>query len=52
MRIVYSECEFLALVIQHAMDMRHIVLSSMACLAVPYFSTFSRKLQDWQNKSY
>ena len=35
----YYECVFLALVIQHAKRMRHILLSSVASLAV-YFSTF------------
>jgi hypothetical protein len=38
--ITYSECVSVALVIQHAMRMRPIVLSSLACLAVPYFSTY------------
>jgi hypothetical protein len=39
--ITYSECVFVvALVIQHAMRMR-LILSSVACLAVPYFSTLS-----------
>jgi len=28
---------FVALVIQHAMRMRHLRFSSVACLAVPYF---------------
>ena len=35
--VKYYECVSVALVIQHAKRMRHIILSSMACLAVPYF---------------
>jgi len=35
--ITYSECIPLALVIQHAMRTHHIILSSVACLALPYF---------------
>jgi hypothetical protein len=35
--ITYSECVSVALVIQHAKRMRRIILSSVACLAVPYF---------------
>jgi hypothetical protein len=38
-----------ALVIRHAKRMRRIVLSSVACLAVPYFST-SHKRQDFRQK--
>jgi len=34
---------FVALGIQHAMRMHSIVLSSMACLLLPYFSTLSYK---------
>ena len=30
---------FVALVIQHKMRVRHIILSSVACPDVPYFST-------------
>jgi hypothetical protein len=39
--ITYSECVSVALVIQHAKRMRHIILSSVACLALPYFFTLS-----------
>jgi hypothetical protein len=35
--ITYCECVSVALVIQHAKRMRRIILSSVACLAVPYF---------------
>ena len=46
MCITYSECVFVALVIQHAIRMRKIILSSAASLAVPYFPTLSHKLHD------
>jgi hypothetical protein len=36
--ITYSERVSVALVIQHAKRMRRIILSSVACLAVLYFS--------------
>ena len=39
-----------ALVIQHAMRMRHIILSSVAC-AVLYFSTLSHKRYDFRGKN-
>ena len=37
--ITYSELGFVALVIQHAKRMGHIILSSVASLTPPYFST-------------
>jgi hypothetical protein len=46
--ITYSECMFVALVMQHAKGMRHI-LSSLACLA-SYLSTLSKKLHDFREK--
>jgi len=41
--VKYSECASVAFVVQHAMLMRHFVLSSVDCLAAPYFPTFSEK---------
>ena len=37
--ITYSECVSVALVIQHVERMRHIILPSVACLALPNSST-------------
>jgi len=37
--ITYSECMLVALVIEHAKRMRRIILSSVACPALPYYST-------------
>ena len=41
--ITFSECVSVALVIQHALRMRHITLSSVACLATMFFHTISKK---------
>jgi hypothetical protein len=48
--ISYSECVFVALVIQHAKAMRLIILPSVASLVVPHFSTLSLKRQDFLRK--
>jgi len=42
-RITYSECVSVTLVILHAMLVRRFILSSMACAAAQYFSTLSHK---------
>jgi hypothetical protein len=48
--ITYSVFMSVALVIQHAKRMHHIVLSSVACEAPQYFSTLCRKRQDFRRK--
>jgi len=45
-----SVCLSVAIVIQHAMCMRRIIVPSVACLAVLYFSTFSHKRHDFRNR--
>ena len=50
--ITYSECVCVcvAFVIQYEKSMRRIILSSVACPAVPYFPAVSHKRHDFQKK--
>jgi len=45
--ITFSECVFVALFTRNTRRLRRIVLSSAACLALPYFSAFSHKCHDF-----
>jgi hypothetical protein len=48
--VTNSECVSVALVIQHAERMRRIIVSPVACLAVPCFSYLSHERHDFRNK--
>ena len=48
--ITYSECAFVALGIQHATLMRRVVLSSVACATLQYFSALSHKRHETAKK--
>jgi hypothetical protein len=39
--IKHSECVSVVLLIQHAKGMLHIILTSVACMTLPYFSSLS-----------
>jgi len=49
--ITYSGCVFVALRTLHARRMRRIILSSVACLTVPYVSILSHRGQDFRGKT-
>ena len=48
--ITYSDCVYLAFFTQYAINMLHIVLSSVDCPAPQYFSTLSHKRHDFLQK--
>jgi len=50
--IIYSECVFVTLVIQHAKRTRLVVPSHVACLSIQSFSTLPRKSNDFRKKNY
>ena len=51
-RIAYSECVDVALIIQHVMLVHHIVLSSVACRALQHFFILFRQLHDFREAGY
>jgi len=48
--ITYSDSVSVALVIEHAVRMRRTILSSVACLGAPFFSTLCHKRRGFGGK--
>jgi hypothetical protein len=48
--VTYSECVSVALLIQHAKSILHIILSSVADMTVKYAITLYHKQHDFRNK--
>ena len=51
MSITFSGCIFVALFIQRTKCVRRVVLSSLTCLIVSYFSTSFHKFHDFRKKT-
>jgi hypothetical protein len=50
--ITHFECVSVFVDTQHAMHMRRIRLSSVACPVLPYFSALSHKRHDFRKKKF
>ena len=51
-RITYSQCVSVALIIQHVKLMRLLILKPVVCLPLPYFSTLSHKRHDCRERRH
>jgi len=48
----YSDSVSVTIVIHHVMRMRRMILSSVFCPVLKYYSTLSRKRYDFRKKNY